>query len=216
MEMRSQPAKSDVKSEKQNGENRLFTLFEGKGVTGEEDAGPTLQLDLTTGRMLAEARQRLKMSVKDVADALRLSEEFVRAIEKRDYQMLPSAAYATGYVRAYANLVKLNADQLVRADPELGLKAIDLEVNTDLNLASTTTARVLDQFAPHSWSWFPTAVKITAILVVLGGLVAGWNYRSEISVWWSEKVKQEQINSPHGSNDSQIMGPNQRHPTRLS
>ncbi len=185
-------------------ENQLFTLFEGDGSPAQ-DKGPTLQFDVATGRNLADARQRLKMSVDDVANALHLSVEFVRNIEERNYHTLPSPAYATGYVRAYANLVHLNADELIKMDPDLGLPAINKRHTVNTDHATITRARVTESNAPNRWSWVATTVKIFTILVFLGVALCGWIYRAEIGEWWTERVPKENFNQFEENNDSQSL-----------
>ena len=63
---------------------------------------------------LADARERLGQSVEQVAASLRLSISQVHALEQGDYSKLPSIVFTRGYIRAYARLVGLNGDALVR------------------------------------------------------------------------------------------------------
>ncbi len=181
----------------------MYTLFE-QGPDYEGEDGPTIQFDLSTGRRLAEARKQLNMTVEDVAENLFLSEDIINAIETRSYSSLPSVAYATGYVRAYAKYVNLDPNQLIRADPDLGLLAIDNEVKSNLEL---TGPQVLDRGGSASWKWIGIAIKGAALLIVLSALFFGWTYRDDISAWWTEKVISDRFNQIEEETDPQSLEP---------
>jgi len=54
------------------------------------------------GQRLQDERKRRKLSLEEVAAAIKIRAEFLSAIEKGDYQRLPSPAYASGFVTNYA------------------------------------------------------------------------------------------------------------------
>lgn len=62
---------------------------------------------------LKTARERLGVWPSDVAASLHLEEAVIRALESGQQDQLPSRVYARGYIRAYANLVGLDADALI-------------------------------------------------------------------------------------------------------
>ena len=78
------------------------------------------------GAKLRAARERMNMLPADIATTLHLEESVVRAIEQARDDELPAAVYVRGYIRAYAGLVGLDADELVAEfapvedDPVLG------------------------------------------------------------------------------------------------
>ncbi|HBK11494.1 MAG TPA: hypothetical protein DDZ32_01535, partial [Gammaproteobacteria bacterium] len=49
----------------------------------------------------------------EAADLLNLTQRTIEALEADDYQSLPSRVYVNGYVRAYAKMLGLDADDLV-------------------------------------------------------------------------------------------------------
>lgn len=65
------------------------------------------------GRVLAEERIRRRLAVEDVAEQLRLRREYVIALERGQWQLLPGEVYAQGFFRSYASLLDLNADYLL-------------------------------------------------------------------------------------------------------
>lgn len=77
------------------------------------DEGAVFSAEFRPGRALAEARKRKSLSVTDVALQLRLSVSQVEALEADAYDRLPGAVFVRGFVRNYARLVDLDADELV-------------------------------------------------------------------------------------------------------
>lgn len=65
------------------------------------------------GEVLREARRARDLSMKYIANQLRLSIDIVDALENDDYKNLPVAAFVQGYIRNYAALLGLNADPLI-------------------------------------------------------------------------------------------------------
>ena len=65
------------------------------------------------GVALQAARQARKLSVPQVADRLKLSSAVVTALEANDWERLPAPVFVRGYVRAYARLMGLPAEELL-------------------------------------------------------------------------------------------------------
>ncbi len=57
---------------------------------------------ITVGQKLRDERIHRKLSLEEVSEATRIQEKFLAAIEKGEYNKLPSAAYAQGFVKNYA------------------------------------------------------------------------------------------------------------------
>jgi len=64
---------------------------------------------------LREARQAQSLTTADVARRLKLSVWQVEALESGQYQRLPGPIFVRGFIRNYARLLKLDADELVHA-----------------------------------------------------------------------------------------------------
>jgi len=67
----------------------------------------------TAGSILASARVGWGLSVEDVAVNLNLSTDTIKALEQDEYEKLPGSTFVKGYVRAYANLLRLNPDEVI-------------------------------------------------------------------------------------------------------
>ena len=66
------------------------------------------------GPALRAAREALGVSASEVAETLNLPERIIEGIETQEFDELPAAAFTRGYIRAYAKLLELDADQFVR------------------------------------------------------------------------------------------------------
>ena len=71
------------------------------------------QMPLLPGQKLKQARERQGLSLAEIADQLRLSKDYIAAIENDAFDRLPGATFTRGYIRSYANLVKANGDEIV-------------------------------------------------------------------------------------------------------
>ncbi len=190
--------------EAQEHEERLFHLFEGSASQNEAELDPKIAFDLGTGRMLLEARLQRDMSLADVAQALILPERVIEAIENREYSKIPSIAYATGYVRAYAELVQLDADELIKADPDLGLSAITNDVSSSQEI---TAPPAVERSFRDRLRVFNSLSKAIFALILVTALVLGWVFREDISTWFTELVISGKISQVEESADPQNFQP---------
>ena len=78
-------------------------------VTEENPGADTLK---EVGAELSGARAERGRTVAEVAASLRLVPAYIEAIERGDLSALPTVPYVVGYVRSYANLLGLDADEL--------------------------------------------------------------------------------------------------------
>ena len=72
---------------------------------------PTIQ---TAGELLKAAREKMELSLHDVATRLNLQNNIILALEADEKSKLPTLTYVRGYIRSYAKIVNLDADELIR------------------------------------------------------------------------------------------------------
>lgn len=60
------------------------------------------------GRKLEEARKQLGLSIKDLAERIKVRPEFLEALEAMNVKLLPGKAYALAFLRSYANALGLD------------------------------------------------------------------------------------------------------------
>ncbi len=127
------------------------------------------------GNKLREARERKGLSAETVSRETMLTLRYVQALETDDFDALPGTAFVRGYVRRYADLVGLNADELIAAyDESLPSSKRLVSVRpiagiTEANAISSSTASKISNKLPLSRLLVVVAV-IAFVLYVLAGL----------------------------------------------
>src|SRR6478672_7264917 len=78
------------------------------------DPGPQTHSELASfGEELRREREIRAISLKEIADATKISKRFLEAIERNDHRTLPAPVFTRGFVREYAKYLGLNADEIV-------------------------------------------------------------------------------------------------------
>ena len=118
------------------------------------------------GQVLAEARSALAISIEETAEILNLPVRVIKAIEENDADKLPDDVYVYGYIRAYAKLMGLAGDPLIKA-----WTAHHSEVDP-LDSASTGTGHPIgvpggieSSEPPKMGRWFAIAMVLSAFFV---------------------------------------------------
>lgn len=62
---------------------------------------------IRVGQKLREERVRRKLTLQEVSKAIKIREQFLVAIEKGEYNKLPSSAYAQGFIKNYTQYLGL-------------------------------------------------------------------------------------------------------------
>lgn len=93
----------------------MNTFIETEIVDGDETSsvGP--------GARLAQVRQAAQFSVDDIASRLHLRSDIIHHIERDDYSDMPSFVFVRGYLRAYAKLLGLNADEIIEKFDDMAI-----------------------------------------------------------------------------------------------
>lgn len=119
----------------------------------------------TSGEQLKLARERMKLSVEDVADRTRIAARQIEAIEAGRLQDLPGRTYAIGFSRTYATLVGENVDQVLdKVRAELSQIEPAYQPGHAHHLEPGDPARI----PPRGLAW---PLAIGALLLLIGGYV---------------------------------------------
>ena len=119
---------------------------------------------LSPGVVLARARNSQGLSLAEVAEHLKITESYVRAIEESAFDTLPQAAFVRGYIRNYAKMVGLSGQQLVHDfDQFTG--------NSSLEAPRLQGGRKVKPLRAHS---FPSPTHALALVLVIS--LAGLSY----------------------------------------
>ena len=134
------------------------------------------------GRTLREARERLGLSVADVANQIKFATRQIDALEADNFQQLQGATFLRGFVRSYAKILHLDAQPLLEQLP------LDQPVPQELTPASVEMrfpAMLSSRRQNLIWSG---AALLLALIVVGFGL---WQSSPQV-----EKLKVAHIETP--------------------
>ncbi len=65
------------------------------------------------GEELRREREIRGISLKEIADATKISKRFLEAIERNDHKTLPAPVFTRGFIREYSRYLGLNCDEIV-------------------------------------------------------------------------------------------------------
>lgn len=66
------------------------------------------------GDMLRSERERQGLSIRDIEKGTSIRALYIESIETGDYSQLPGEVYTKGFIRNYANFLKMDADAMVK------------------------------------------------------------------------------------------------------
>lgn len=108
------------------------------------------------GERLAEARREQQISIVEIAKELHLDEAKVRALEHNEFDMLGAAVFAKGHLRKYAEMVGVDAGDVL-AD------YYKMTHTADLPPVVSNRPRLRQEMSPGPW------IALIAVLVVVAG-----------------------------------------------
>ncbi|MGI5920264.1 MAG: helix-turn-helix domain-containing protein [Syntrophomonadaceae bacterium] len=65
------------------------------------------------GKKLKEERERQGYSLEAVEEETKIRKVYIKALEDEEFSLLPPRVYAVGFLKLYANFLKLNAEEMV-------------------------------------------------------------------------------------------------------
>jgi cytoskeletal protein RodZ len=77
--------------------------------------GSAPEIDITNdqiGLLFAERRRAMGLKVDEVAEDIKIKSEYIRAIEREEFESLPTPQYARLFIRAYAERLGFNASEV--------------------------------------------------------------------------------------------------------
>lgn len=155
------------------------TDIEQDDAVAEEPEGPL------GGERLAAARRELQISVHEIAKELHLDEPKVRALERNDFDMLGAPVFAKGHLKTYAQLVNVDAADVLADYYQLNRTA-------SMEPVISTRPKPRRELSPGPW--------IAVIVVIIVVVSAYW--------WFSRSAESEPgIDVSAGDDDSVILVP---------
>lgn len=116
----------------------------------------------TVGTLLCATRMRLGKDLQQVAEILHIRYTYLVAIEDGRYEDLPGQAYAIGFVRAYADHLGLDGDEVVRRFKE--------------ESAGVTRKALFEFPLPTPDSGLPSGALILLAMLIGMAVYVGWYF----------------------------------------
>jgi cytoskeleton protein RodZ len=152
-----------------------------QGDSPAENPAPTL------GTLLHEARQKLGLTVADVANQTKLAVRQIEALEADNLQLLPEMPFVRGFVRSYAKILHLEPQPLLELLPHQ---------NTDtppLNLSSVEVPfPVTHTHHRQNVIWLGAAL----LLAVFAVAFAVWNFTTPAEKTVKVETPLAQVETP--------------------
>lgn len=70
--------------------------------------------DQTLGDILLNARKKKHLDIEDISTTLCIKPIYIEALEKGHYYVFPARAYTVGFLRTYAQFLKLDTDEILQ------------------------------------------------------------------------------------------------------
>jgi cytoskeleton protein RodZ len=141
----------------------------GDGSIGENSGN-----DASIGSLLRASRNRRNEALSEVSSALRIRQVYLEAIENNQFDVLPGAIYAIGFIRTYAEYLGLDGEEVVR---RYKTEASTAEKKTDLTFPSLVPEHGIPGGA---------IVMLGLVLAAIG--YGSWYYVSSRNIFVTEQV----------------------------
>lgn len=116
------------------------------------------------GQRLSEARQEKNLSIEQVAKATKIRPNFLSAIEKGEYDKLPSFTYAQGFICNYAEFLNLPRDEI------LALFRREFDEKKHIKVLPDTLAAPKSSFIPRIYFHQAVVAFIFGLTILIGYL----------------------------------------------
>ncbi len=134
------------------------------GKSADKDDAPEARTGV--GTLLRATRLRHGEELQDISTSLRIRLGYLQALEDGDTAALPGTAYAIGFVRAYADHLGLDSEEVVR------------RYKDEVNATQHKTELIFP--APVPDSGIPRGAVLLMAMVVAGAAYGGWYYLSSV------------------------------------
>lgn len=153
----------------------------------DKEPQPQISELASFGEELRREREIRGISLKEIADATKISKRFLDAIERNDHKTLPAPVFTRGFIREYARYLGLNTEEMVNRYNFAAVGDERIEQSSHLDRLTTPQAPPLPRkkYQPRS---IPAAYarvdRNVYILIMVVVALAGVSY-------WALKHRRE-------------------------
>jgi len=155
------------------------------------------------GEELRREREIRGISLKEIADATKISKRFLEAIERNDHRTLPAPVFTRGFVREYAKYLGLNTDEIVNRYNYAAAGDDRIEKSTHLERLVAPPPPPLKEktFKPSGippwYALFDRNVIISVIIVAALAVLGYWAWRHKHESDAAAREEAAQVTSTH-------------------
>jgi len=84
----------------------------------EHSGNPDSSRSTSIGKILRDSRESLGYSISDVAAQIKFAPRQIEALEADDFESLPETAFLRGFVRSYAKILHIDANDVLKYMPQ--------------------------------------------------------------------------------------------------
>lgn len=117
---------------------------------------------MRAGDRLRMAREGAGLSLADIASRTRISQRHLDAIERSDFDTLPSRTYVTGFARAYARAIGISEVEIGR------------EIRAELAGGAMSPREIYEAYEPADPARVPSRALAWALLLLVVVLLGGY------------------------------------------
>ena len=94
------------------------------------------------GAKLKTARETAGLSIGDVSDNIKVLSYYLEALEDNNFSVLPQRVYTIGFIKMYANLLELDAEEMCSlAKKQAGWAENELKIDIQDNNSSSNNLK---------------------------------------------------------------------------
>ncbi|WP_144060372.1 RodZ domain-containing protein [Spiribacter salinus] len=190
-----------------------------KAMAGKETKASDRGVDrqAAPGSLLRDERLRRDLTIDQVAQRLHLNRATIDSLEQNDFDALPPMTFVRGYVRAYSQLLELDADAVVASLSDAGAKADSEPLYGWVGGASAPPPGKPSRLR-EAKMLVAIAVTLVIVIAAVGGGAWWFTQQSESAPALAEpevdertkEPTEEPVNEPTESQDPEPQVPEQR------
>ena len=136
----------------------------------------------TIGSKLRSAREAKKLTIRDVVKDSKISSRYIQALEEENFDKFPSETYLIGFLRAYAEHLKLNPTEMVNAYKGFKIGESDTPVEELTKPIRNKYFTSLTSFLDRNKNAMVVSIIALGIVLFIGAIISfyGDNIRIDI------------------------------------
>lgn len=129
------------------------------------------------GQILKEAREEKSLTLDDIQEMTKIQKRYLVAIEQNEFQALPGRFYARAFIKEYAEVIGLNATELLAEFDEEKIETEDVTETAQYSRLERTKAPK----EAKSTSFLSIIPTIIVVILIIAIVVVAWMFLQKSS-----------------------------------